>query len=254
MTAADASVGPSAATLDVYSQWQLDTAQTTFQAAWPTTRGAGQVVAVVDTGVYGAHEDLQGAVLPGADFVGGTGAQTAGDGRYDPNGHGTHVAGIVAARKGNGRGIAGAAPEASILPVRVMAPVYDGNGQLVSQASGSAADVAAGIVWAANNGATVINLSLGSTGPMSASGRDPHAVGRNVPVVAASGNAGADTQSWPAVYPTPSPSRPRTAPAAWRRTPRGGAALRMSTSRHPARPSCRRGRCRRSRAPTTWAR
>ena len=78
-------------------EWSLDTAETTFQAAWPTTRGAGQVVAVVDTGVYGAHEDLQGAVLPGADFVGGTGAETAGIGQYDPNGHGTHVAGIIAA-------------------------------------------------------------------------------------------------------------------------------------------------------------
>jgi subtilisin family serine protease len=193
--------GPSAHTIDVYPQWALDTAQTTFQAAWATTRGAGQVVAVVDTGVHGGHEDLQGAVLPGADFVGGWGTQNAGNGQYDPNGHGTHVAGIIAARAGNGKGIAGAAPDSKILPVRVMAPVYDANGQLISQASGSAADVAAGVLWAANNGATVINLSLGSTGPMEVVRvAIAYAEGLHIPVVVAAGNAGANTRSWPAVY------------------------------------------------------
>ena len=84
-----------------------------------------------------------------------------------------------------------------------MAPVYDANGQLISQASGSAADsVAAGVVWAANHGATVINLSLGSTGPMPAvEAAIAYAVGQRIPVVVAAGNAGANTQSWPAADP-----------------------------------------------------
>ena len=83
-------------------QWPLD--QTSFESTWPTTDGTGVVVAVVDTGVRGDHEDLAGVVLPGLDLVGGS------DGRIDPNGHGTHVAGVIAAATQNGRGVSGAAP------------------------------------------------------------------------------------------------------------------------------------------------
>ncbi len=94
-------------------QWALD--QTSFESAWSATRGAGVIVAVIDTGVDAAHEDLGSVVLPGIDYV-----DAAHDGRYDPDGHGTHVAGIIAARVNNGRGIAGAAPGVHILPVRVL--------------------------------------------------------------------------------------------------------------------------------------
>jgi subtilisin family serine protease len=191
------SVGPSDTLVDTYPQWPLDAPETSFAAAWAASRGAGQVVAVVDTGVYGSHEDLAGAVLPGAQFFGSTGV-SSGDGRTDLNGHGTHVAGIIAARAGNGLGIAGAAPEASILPVRVLAPVYE-NGTITNRASGSSSDVASGIFWAADHGATVINLSLGATGDMPAvDAAIAYAVGKGIPVVAAAGNSGPFTRSYPA--------------------------------------------------------
>jgi serine protease len=190
-------VAPSDTLVDVYTQWPLDAPETSFASAWSTTRGAGQVVAVVDTGVYGTHEDLGGAVLSGAQFFNGSGYST-GDGRTDLNGHGTHVAGIIAARSGNWLGISGVAPEAMILPVRVLAPVYV-NGQMTSQASGYASDVASGIYWAADNGATVINLSLGATGEMSAVNTAiAYAISKRIPVVAAAGNSGANTRSYPA--------------------------------------------------------
>ena len=94
-------------------QWALN--QTSFEQAWSATRGAGVTVAVIDTGVDAAHQDLGSVVLPGIDYI-----EPTRDGRYDPDGHGTHVAGIIAARVNNGRGIAGAAPGVHILPVRVL--------------------------------------------------------------------------------------------------------------------------------------
>jgi hypothetical protein len=132
-------------------QWGLDAVP--FEAARVGADPSGVVVAVVDTGVDASHEDLNGIVLPGIDLVDGVG-----DGREDPSGHGTHVAGIVAGIAGNGKGIAGAASGVKILPVRVL----DETG------SGWASDVVEGIRWAADAGADVINLSLGSTGSGSA--------------------------------------------------------------------------------------
>ena len=166
-------------------QWPLD--QTSFESTWPTTDGTGVVVAVVDTGVRGDHEDLAGVVLPGLDLVGGS------DGRIDPNGHGTHVAGVIAAATQNGRGVSGAAPGVRILPVRVLAA--DGSGQ--------SSDVAAGVVWAVEHGARVVNLSLGGTSPSDGM-RDAitYANAHGVLVVAAGGNggAGANEPTYPAAY------------------------------------------------------
>lgn len=111
--------------------------------AWAVTQGEGVVVAVIDTGVEARHTDLQGRVLPGRDFV---------DDDNDPrdeHGHGTLVAGIIAARRGNGGGV-GVAPGATILPVRAL----DENGR------GEPADVAEAIRWSVARGADVINLSL----------------------------------------------------------------------------------------------
>ncbi|WP_236570636.1 S8 family serine peptidase [Paenibacillus sp. An7] len=116
-------------------------------AAWNITQSSVNIrIAIVDTGIQSDHPELAGKLLPGYDYV-----------DWDPNtsdgnGHGTHVAGIAAAATNNGIGIAGMAPFASIIPIRSL----DNNG------NGLLSSVANGIVFAANNGAHVVNLSLGS--------------------------------------------------------------------------------------------
>lgn len=113
--------------------------------AWATGRGAGITIAVVDTGVHLTHEDLKDKILPGRNIIDPSKPP------QDDDGHGTHVAGIAAAETDNGRGVVGVAPDARILPVKVL----DANGM------GSSADVAAGIRYAADQHAQIINLSLG---------------------------------------------------------------------------------------------
>ncbi|MFP5298998.1 MAG: S8 family serine peptidase, partial [Actinomycetota bacterium] len=159
------SVAPvSAATSDPYraQQWGLDRIQA--EQAWPVSTGVGATVAVVDTGVDLSHPDLAANIVsyPDADMVepngtctkapGKNGARTCTqDGAQDKNGHGTHVAGIVAAVTNNGVGVAGVAPGAKVLPVRV----------LDAEGSGTTDQIASGIRYAADKGAKVINLSLG---------------------------------------------------------------------------------------------
>ena len=128
------------------------------EQAWSSSRGAGTVVAVVDTGVDLGHPDLQGRLVPGADFVCGEQKGSCGDGSWkgqdgegqEPDVHGTHVAGTIAATADNGIGVAGVAPDAKVMPIKVL---EDG--------SGTNEDIAEGIRYAADNGADVINLSLG---------------------------------------------------------------------------------------------
>lgn len=164
-------------------QWGLT--QIKAAGAWARgAMGAGATIAVVDTGVDLSHPDLKDKLAPGADFVS---EQTCTPGAQDLNGHGTHVAGIAAASANNGIGVAGTAPQARILPVRV----------LDSAGSGYGDDIAAGIRWAADQGAHVINLSLGSAIlGVDASGLGPavdYAWSRGAVVVAAAGNGiGAD--------------------------------------------------------------
>src|SRR5207302_4124512 len=114
--------------------------------------GTGQVIGVVDTGSDASHPDLTGRVLPGADFTTSLDG-SSGDGSHDDNGHGTHVSGIVAAVANNAVGVAGLAPDAKILPVKV----------LDSSGSGWVSDITQGVIWAADHGAGVINMSLGSS-------------------------------------------------------------------------------------------
>jgi len=140
-------------------------------AAWDITQGDPSVViAVVDTGVDTQHPDLAAKIVGGTSFLGSG---------KDQFGHGTHVAGIAAAATNNSTGVAGICPRCSIMPVRVL----DANG------NGSMSDVAAGIVYAANNGARVINLSLGgpSTSQTLRIALD-YAVAHNALPVAAMGN------------------------------------------------------------------
>ncbi|HVL99687.1 MAG TPA: S8 family serine peptidase, partial [Egibacteraceae bacterium] len=166
----------------VGEQWHLT--QVGVFDAWASNQGAGVVVAVVDTGVDATHPDLAGRIAPGIDLV------ERGTPPEDPNGHGTLVAGVIAAIAGNGVGGTGVAPGARIMPVRVL----DAGG------TGNSADVAEGIRWAARNGAQVINLSLAEAPGLvpNASGiigsdveaaiTEAHAAG--AVVVAASGNEG----------------------------------------------------------------
>ena len=175
-------------TPDPYQGQQWGLSALSAETVWAHGDASGQVVAVIDTGVSAAHPDLAGVVRVGKDYVG------TGDGRTDPNGHGTHVAGIIGAVGGNGIGIAGLAQGAEILPVRVM----DADG------SGYDGDAARGIVWAADHGATVANLSFG--GPDRSSVMDSalsYALGKGVTIVAASGNEGGngDPVLWPAADP-----------------------------------------------------
>jgi len=166
-------------------QWALD--RTSFEAAWSTTRGAGVVVAVIDTGVRGDHQDLAPVLLPGIDYV-----NPGGDGKADPNGHGTHVAGIIAAQANNGVGVAGGAPDVRILPVRVLG----------ANGTGFSSDVAAGIIWAADHGARVINLSLGSTSPHAGTqAAIQYALSKGALVFAAAGNNGGAVTTYPAAFP-----------------------------------------------------
>lgn len=162
--------------------------------AWAGSRGRGVTVAVIDTGV--AFEDYGGAhrardlrqtrfVLP-YDFV------RRGVHPDDDNGHGTHVAGTIAQSTDNGEGVAGIAFEASVMPLKAL----DGSG------AGRMSDVAAAIRYAADNGARVINLSLGSPFPDRITRNAcQYARQRGVTIVAAAGNSGAEGVSYPAAYP-----------------------------------------------------
>ena len=184
-------------------QWGLD--QIHAEAAWPTSTGAGAVVAVVDTGVDLRHPDLAGQLVRGATFTGckagkrpcGNGDFRGPDGKNNGDEHGTHVAGIVAAATNNGIGVAGVAPDADLMPVKVL---EDG--------SGSYKDIADGVRWATNHGADVINLSLGGLPGTQAlpitglatdlSGAIAYARDRGVLTVAAAGNSATPICSDPA--------------------------------------------------------
>ncbi len=175
---------------DPYRRYQWALTMFGAEIVWNKSTGKGVVVAVVDTGVEANHPDLRGRVLPGRDFI------EPGTSANDENGHGTHVSGIIAATVNNRILVAGLAPNAQILPVRV----------LDAEGSGDSAGVAQGIIWAAQRGANVINLSLGTTSSDSAMrSAVAYAQSRNAVVVAAAGNDGCTfllgaPTSYPAAY------------------------------------------------------
>lgn len=155
--------------------------------AWDFARGSARtVIAVLDTGVDYGHPDLQGAFVPGYDFVAKEPLAA------DDNGHGTAAAGVIAARTHNREGQAGICWSCSLMPVKVL----DATGW------GTSSAVAAGIVWATENGARVISLSLGGPGTTQAlSDAVAYAASKGVVIVAAAGNSGTTTRFYPAAYP-----------------------------------------------------
>lgn len=154
-------------------QWQL--AQLGATTAWKTSTGTGATVAVIDSGVDASHPDLAGQVLMGNDFV-----MPGGDGRMDPVGHGTTVAGLIAGRNDDANGVVGLAPNAKILPVRVLDEDNRYDDALI---------VAKAVRWAVDQDVDVINLSLGGSGesPQLAAALD-YAFAKDVVVVACTGN------------------------------------------------------------------
>ncbi len=166
----------------VGSQWGLDKVKAF--GAWSATHGSSQVdIAIVDTGIDRGHEDLASKVVKRANFTT--------DGDDDGNGHGTHVAGIAGAMTNNGKGVAGMAYEGRLFSVKVL----DDDG------SGYYSWVADGVTWAVDNGAEVINLSLGGSYPSRTLQRAiEDAWNRGVVVVAAAGNNGRSYPVYPAYY------------------------------------------------------
>ncbi|WP_285665572.1 S8 family serine peptidase [Actinorhabdospora filicis] len=157
-------------------QWQLDALHA--RDAWALSTGRGAIVAVVDSGVDKYHVDLRGKVLPGADFVESADG-SGGDGSFDPVGHGTSVAALIAGNN-DPDGVVGLAYDAQILPVRVLDKEnrYD-----------DAGIVARAVRWAVDHGANVINLSLGGVGKSTELGEAiDYALSREVVVVACTGN------------------------------------------------------------------
>jgi thermitase len=165
------------------SQWGL--AKVRAPAAWDVTHGSSTVrLAVLDTGVHGSHTDLSGKVVSTANF---SSSWTSDDIR----GHGTHVAGIAAATTNNGTGVAGLGWATSIMNVKVLGD--DGVGWYSWMAQG--------MIWAADHGARVINMSFGGT-TASTTLRDAvdYAWGKGVFLAAAAGNNGSSAAFYPAYY------------------------------------------------------
>ncbi|MFF4313597.1 type VII secretion-associated serine protease mycosin [Streptomyces sp. 900105755] len=184
-------------------QWGLSALH--LDEAWRTTKGKGITVAVLDTGVQADHPDLAGNVLAAKDMIG----FGAGPGDRDWARHGTAMAGIIAGHGhgvGNGDGVMGVAPEAKILPVRVI--LEDGDSARAKARSTRGNALAEGIRWAADHGADVINLSLGDDSDSahpepSEDEAIQYALKKDVVVVASAGNGGdkGDHISYPAAYP-----------------------------------------------------
>ncbi|GAC1604221.1 MAG: hypothetical protein NVS3B21_33340 [Acidimicrobiales bacterium] len=166
-------------------QWALT--KINAPSAWSKSTGTGVRIGVIDTGIDLPHEDLAAKVVASTSCIGARGIPEACSGSaQDDQGHGTHVSGIAAAVTANNKGIAGVAPDAQLVVVKALG----------SNGSGALNDVNAGIKWAVNKGARVINLSLESDGSQvivapgqSLSDGVDYAYSHNAVVVIAAGNS-----------------------------------------------------------------
>lgn len=176
--------GFTASASDINRTWGLPKAQ--FTQAWSKTTGNVAVtVAIIDTGIDDNHEDLSaGQVIAGFDFLTRADIPTGTD--SDDNSHGTMVAGVIGATPNNFRGIAGTNWNVSLMPLKA----------LDAKGSGNSADVAAAIVYAADHGANIINMSLGGVGfgnDTTLSAAITYAFNKGLVLVAAAGNDVATT-------------------------------------------------------------
>ncbi len=154
------------------------------KGAWDYTRGSNEtVIAVIDTGLLLNHPEFAGRIVPGYDFVNNDGDPS------DDNGHGTHTAGIIAAGIDNGIGMAGVCPQCRLMPIKV----------LNQNNAGTWAGVANGLLYAADHGARVVNLSLGAAvSSKTLEDAISYAQAKGVLVIAAAGNMGVDRKFYPA--------------------------------------------------------
>jgi serine protease len=165
-------------------QWNLH--KIGIEGAWTRTKGSGITVAVIDTGITQVPDLAETKFVKGYDFV--NDRETA----KDDNGHGTHVAGTIAQTTNNQYGVAGVAYEASLMPLKV----------LNADGSGTVADIAEAIKFAADKGADVINMSLGGAGESKLmQDAIEYAYRNGVVIIAAAGNESTDGASYPARYP-----------------------------------------------------
>ena len=177
---------------DPYFKFQWHMERIGMPAAWSLARGRGAVVAVIDTGVlYRDHGRFRRApdladtrFVPGWDFIDNDATPD------DEHGHGTHCAGTVAQSTNNGVGVTGVAPEATIMPIRV----------LDARGSGGFGGVAAGIRFAADHGAHIISMSLGGSRSAVVEKAVAYAHRKGVLVIAAAGNAGRAQVEFPAGF------------------------------------------------------
>lgn len=169
---------------DYTKQWNFRNIN--IEQAWDETKGEGVTVAVIDTGVSKVPDLKLTKFVKGYDFVNDKADAS------DDNGHGTHVAGTIAQSTNNGYGVAGIAYQATIMPLKVLA----------ARGGGTVADIAESIKFAADNGADVINLSLGGGGASKLMEEAiDYAYNKGVVIVAAAGNEGKNASSYPARYP-----------------------------------------------------
>jgi thermitase len=168
------------------SQYALQRINAT--AAWSVTKGdPNLIVAVIDTGVDANHPDLQGKLVKGYDFLDNDATPE------DTVGHGTFVASLIAATGNDKNGITGVAPNVKIMPLRVL-----------DESGGNSLTIARAIRYAVDNGAKVINLSVGGPYPSQAVRQaTDYAISKGVVVVAASGNDGNQRNAveYPASFP-----------------------------------------------------
>jgi serine protease len=169
---------------DYGKQWNMRSIN--VESAWDGTKGNGVTVAVIDTGISPVPDLAKTTFARGYDFVNDRVEAT------DDNGHGTHVAGTIAQSTNNGFGVAGIAYEATLMPLKVLS----------ASGGGTIADIAEAIRFAADNGAQVINMSLGGGGESQLMKEAiDYAYDKGVVIVAAAGNSNENAAAYPARYP-----------------------------------------------------